>query len=75
MFNDPVKSLDMLRQLEDSPPLSTLMYCLCFRLRAAHGLFSALENCTDIVQITDNKHQVGGERERVGVVLQSRNYR
>jgi len=28
------------------------------RLRAAHGLFSALDNCTDIVQITDNKHKV-----------------
>ena len=42
-------------------PLSWL-----FRLRAVHGLFSALENCTDIVQITDNRHQVscqgGGRR-------------
>ena len=28
------------------------------RLRAAHGLFSALENCTDIVQMTDKKHKV-----------------
>lgn len=28
------------------------------RLRAAHGLFSALDNCTDIVQITDNNHKV-----------------
>ena len=35
-----------------------------FRLRAAHGLFSALDNCTDIVQITDNKHKV----ERVGLL-------
>lgn len=28
------------------------------RLQAARGLFTALDNCTDIVQITDNNHKV-----------------
>ena len=36
------------------------------RLRAAHGLFSALENCTDIVQMTDKKHKVRRVLARAG---------
>ena len=31
---------------------------MLIRLRAARGLFTALDNCTDIVQITDNNHKV-----------------
>ena len=29
-----------------------------YRLRASQSLFSALDNCRDIVQITDNAHKV-----------------
>ena len=44
---------------------------MCFRLRAAHGLFSALENCTDIVQMTDNKHKVGKSPSGAGLDSQT----
>ena len=33
-----------------------------FRLRATQSLFSALDNCRDIVQITDSSHKVTNSR-------------